>query len=35
MGSSDDSLAAISYFGGIGAIALAAIATGAGLMSAS
>lgn len=35
MGSSDDALGMISYFGGIGAIALAVIATGAGLMSAS
>ena len=35
MGSSDDNLAAISYFAGIGGIALIAVATGAGLMSQS
>lgn len=35
MGSSDENLAAISYFAGISGVVLVAIATGAGLMSAS
>lgn len=35
MGSSEENLAAINYFAGIGAVVLAAVATGAGLMSQS
>lgn len=35
MGSSDENLAAINYFAGIGAVGLAALALGSGLMSQS